>query len=65
MDVTCCDRLHTLLHVVACSWELLRKSLKPVTRLATCKRTQQPQTLLAHWELLRPFARGLRDSWLY
>ena len=25
LDVTCCVRLHTLLHVVACCWELLRK----------------------------------------
>ena len=25
LDVTCCVRLHTLLHIVACCWELLRK----------------------------------------
>ena len=25
LDVTCCFRLHTLLHVAACCWELLRK----------------------------------------
>ena len=25
LDVTCCVRLHTLLLVVACCWELLRK----------------------------------------
>ena len=25
LDVTRCVRLHTLLHVVACCWELLRK----------------------------------------
>ena len=25
LDVTCRVRLHTLLHVVACCWELLRK----------------------------------------
>ena len=25
LDVTCCVRLHTLLHVVECCWELLRK----------------------------------------
>ena len=25
LDVTCCARLHILLHVVACCWELLRK----------------------------------------
>ena len=37
LDVTRCVRLHTLLHVVACCWELLRKSLKPVKLSATCK----------------------------
>ena len=25
LDVTCCVGLHTLLHVVECCWELLRK----------------------------------------
>ena len=25
LDVTCCVRLHTLLHVVGCCWELLRQ----------------------------------------
>ena len=25
LDVTCSVRLHTLLHIVACSWELLCK----------------------------------------
>ena len=34
LDVTCCVRLHTLLHVVA-------QSLKPVKLLGTCKRKQQ------------------------
>ena len=34
LDVTCCVRLHTLLHVVA-------QSLKSVKLLGTCKRTQQ------------------------
>ena len=33
LDVTCCVGLHTLLRVVA-------QSLKPVKRLAPCKRTQ-------------------------
>ena len=28
LDVTRCVRLHTLLHVVACCWELLRKVRK-------------------------------------
>ena len=41
LDVTCCVRLQTLLHVVVCCWELLRKVLKLVKPLATCKRTQQ------------------------
>ena len=27
LDVTCCVRLLTLLHVVACCWELLRRVL--------------------------------------
>ena len=40
LDVTCCVRLHTLLHFVACCWKLLR-SVKSVKLLATCKRTQQ------------------------
>ena len=26
LDVTCCVRLHTLLHIVTCCWELLRKA---------------------------------------
>ena len=48
LDVTCCVRLHSLLHVVA-------QKLKPVKLLATCKRTQQLPTLLGQqcWELLR------------
>ena len=25
LDVTCCARFHSLLHVVECCWELLRK----------------------------------------
>ena len=25
LDVTCCVRLHTMLHVVGCCWVLLRK----------------------------------------
>ena len=47
LDVTCCVRLHTLLHVVA-------QNLKPVKLLATCKRTRQLPTLLGQqcWELL-------------
>ena len=47
LDVACCVRLQTLLHVVACHvCELLRKVLKPVKPLATCKRTQQLSTWL-------------------
>ena len=50
---------------VACSCVSLgvvAQSLKPVKRLAACKRTQQLPTLLAQqcWELLRPFARRFR-----
>ena len=44
--VTCCVRLLTLLHVVACCWELLRKaSLKRVKHLATRKRTQRARSI--------------------
>ena len=49
MDVTCCVRKHTLLHVVASCCVLLGvivQSLKPVKLLAICKRTQQLPTLL-------------------
>ena len=46
LDVACCVRLQTLLHVVACCCELLRKVLKLVKPLATCKRTQQLSTWL-------------------
>ena len=46
LDVACCVRLQTLLHVVACCCELLRKVLKLVKPLAACKRTQQLSTWL-------------------
>ena len=46
MDVTCCVRLLTLLHVVACCWELLRKAgLKRVKHLATRKQTQRARPI--------------------
>ena len=37
---------------------VVAQSLKPIKRLAACKRTQQLPTLMAQqcWELLRPFA---------
>ena len=56
-----CVRLHTLLHVVACCWDLLRKSVKPFKLLPLCQRTQQLPTLLGQQccELLRSFARSL------
>ena len=68
LDVTCCVRLHTLLHVVAYCCMLLgvaAQSLKPVKLLATCKRTQQLPTLLGQpcSELLRPFSRSFRLYW--
>ena len=47
--VTCCVRLHTLLHVVACCCVLLGvvvQSLNPVKLLATCKQMQQAPTML-------------------
>ena len=43
LDVTCCARLLTLLHVVVRFWELLWRAVK---LLATCRRTQQGPTLL-------------------
>ena len=46
LDVTCCVRLLTLLLVVACCWELLRKAgLKRVKHLATRKRTQRARSI--------------------
>ena len=57
--VTCCVRLHTLLHVVACCCLLLGvvvQSLNPVKLLATCKQTQQVPTMLG---VVGPFARSL------
>ena len=41
------SQLCWMLHVVACCCELLRKVLKPVKPLATCKRTQQLPTWLS------------------
>ena len=55
LDVTCCVRLHTLLHDVVCLG-VVAQSLKPIKLLATCKRTQQLPTML------RPFARGFMVS---
>ena len=55
LDVTCCICLHTLLHDVACCWELLCvvvQSLKPFQLLAPCK--------WMYWELMRPFAHSLK-----
>ena len=57
LDVTCCVRLHTLLHVVGCCCAKFEtgRTFRPV---------QTDRTLLAFnsqhcWELLRPFARSL------
>ena len=47
----CCVRLHTQFNVVVCCCVLLgvvAQSLKPVKRLAKCKRTQQLPTLMAY-----------------
>ena len=47
--VTCCVRLHTLLHVVACRCVLLgvvAQSVNPVKLLATCKQTQKVPAML-------------------
>ena len=46
LDITCCVRLHTMLHVVgSCCAKSVE--LKPVKLLSTCKRTHQLSTLLA------------------
>ena len=57
LDVICCVRLHTLLHVVGCCCAKFEtgQTFRPV---------QTDATLLAYnsrhcWELLRPFARSL------
>ena len=56
LDVTCCVRLHTLLHVVACCCAKFETG-------QTFPLMQTDATLLAYnsqcWELLRPFARSL------
>ena len=36
-NIVGCYTLRPFAHSVACCWELLRKSLKPVKLLATCK----------------------------
>ena len=38
--------LRPFAHPVACWWEFIAQSLKPVKLLATCKRTQQLPTLM-------------------
>ena len=56
-------RLFALPVVCSCvSFGVVAQSLKPVKRLAACKRTQQLLPLLAQqcWELLHPFARSFR-----
>ena len=62
-----CYMLRPFAHPVACCCVLLgvvAQSLKPVKRLATCKRTQQLTTLLGQqcWELLRPFTPGFKQQ---
>ena len=71
LDVTCCVRLHSLLHVVGCCCVLLRKvwnrsnfsandSQHFFCSVMTATMAQQC------WDLLRPFARSLKKlafSW--
>ena len=51
LDVTCCVRLHTLLRVVACCWELF------------CKVWNRSNVWKQCWESLRLFSRNFK-SWL-
>ena len=51
LDVTRCIRLHTLLHVVACCWELI------------CKVWNRSNVQKQCWKFLRPFAPNFK-SWL-
>ena len=60
-----CYMMSPFVHPVAYCCVLLgvvAQNLKPVKLLATCKRTQQPPTLLGQpcLELLRPFVRSFR-----
>ena len=50
LGVTCCVRLHTLLHVVACCWELLREVLNW-------------SNFCANNYMLRPFAHPVACCW--
>ena len=57
LDVTCCVRLHTLLHVVGCCCAKFETG-------GTFRPVKTDRTLLSFnsqhcWELLRPFARSL------
>ena len=51
LDVTRCIRFHTLLHVVACCWELI------------CKVWNRSNVQKQCWKFLRPFAPNFK-SWL-
>ena len=61
LDVTCCVRLQTLLHVVAFCWELLRKGWTGQTfsHLQTDATTHNIAGPTC-WELLRPFAQSFK-----
>ena len=60
LDVTCCVRLYTLLHVVACCWKVLRKAWN---RSNFKLRTNGRSIVGSTWQtMLRPFARGLTQQ---
>ena len=60
LDVTCCVRLYTLLHVVACCWKVLRKAWN---RSNFKLRTNGRNIVGSTWQtMLRPFARGLTQQ---
>ena len=60
LDITCCVRLYTLLHVVACCWKVLRKAWN---RSNFKLRTNGRSIVGSTWQtMLRPFARGLTQQ---
>ena len=65
LNVTCCFRLHTLLHVVGCCWVLLRK----VWNHSICFQPTTPNISFVPWSpkrsttMLDPFAQLLQHCW--
>ena len=65
LNVTCCFRLHTLLHVVGCCWVLLRK----VWNHSNCFQSTTPNISFVPWSpkrsttMLDPFAQLFQHCW--